>query len=110
MKKLNVLLLAIAFIMTTIVNANTDPKSTPDDLVKEIQELLKQPYFEVDKQEEAYVIFTLNKNKEFVVLFVDAENEIVENFIKFRLNYKKVKSELKTGQKLYKVPVRIVEG
>lgn len=112
MKKLNVMLLAVAFAITSFANANTEPKNTTTstNLTEEIKELLKKPAFKVDAEETAYVTFTLNQNQEIVVLSVDSENASIENFIKSRLNYQKVSSGLGDDIKFYRMPVRVVES
>lgn len=110
MKKLNVMLLAVAFAISSFANANTEPKNTTTtELSKEIKQLLKKPSFKIDAQEMAYVTFTLNEDKEIVVLSVDSESKAVENFIKSRLNYQKVNSTLGKDIKFYKLPVKVVE-
>ncbi|MDY8134039.1 hypothetical protein [Aquimarina sp. 2201CG5-10] len=109
MKKLNVMLLAVAFAISSIATASTEPtKKTDNDLAKEIKQLLKKPEFEVKSQEMAYVTFTLNEDKEIVVLSVDSESDVVDSFIKSRLNYQKVGAKLDSDIKYYKVPVRLV--
>ena len=63
------------------------------------------PNFNVEKEIVAEVTLTLNKENELVVLSVDAENTMVENYIKSRLNYKLL--NVKPTQKIFKVPVRL---
>jgi len=110
MKKLNVILLALAFVVSSFSYANNAPKTVTNDLTKEIKTLLKKTTFNVEKESTAFVTFTLNANKEIVVLTVDSENKSVERFIKSRLNYQKVVSSLDENVKFYKIPVRVVEN
>jgi len=54
----------------------------------------------------AKVSFTINKNREIVVLFVDSDSEELEYFIKDRLNYYKTSVENVFIGQLYTLPVR----
>ena len=111
MKKLNVILLAVAFAISSFANANTEPKkAVTTNLSKEIKELLKKPSFKISSDQMAYVTFTLNEDQEIVVLSVDSGSQMVEDFIKSRLNYQKVKSNLGKDIKFYKLPVKVVES
>ena len=47
----------------------------------------------------------LNKNNEIIVVSVDTDSRGVEDYVKSRLNYKKVKSN--PSKKLFKMPFRI---
>ncbi len=109
MRKLNVLLLAAAFAVSSIASAGTNPKKTENVLAKEIKTLLKKPSFKIKKELTAYVTLTLNDANEFVVISVDSNSEELENFIKHRLNYKKVGAQLYGDTKFFKVPVRLVK-
>ncbi len=110
MKKLNVILLVVVFAISSFAKAETEPiKKREHNLANEIKELLKQPSFLVNNELMAYVTFTVNKEKEIVVLSVDSDCKMVENYIKTRLNYQKVNIKLNSNIKKYKMPVRIVE-
>jgi len=109
MKKLNVLLLAVAFTVSSVLSASTTPTkadrpSTP--LSEQISDLLKDPIFEIEDEVMAEVTFMVNDQQEIVVLTVGTENTAVESFIKNRLNYQKVENA-KKGE-AYEIPVRIV--
>ncbi len=109
MKKLNVLFLAVAFAVSSVVSASTEPTKTENVLGKEIKMLLKNPSFKIEKELTAYVTFTFNESGEIVVLSVASESEVLENFIKSRLNYQKMDFQLDSNVKKYKIPVRLVE-
>ena len=111
MKTLKVLVLIVAFTFSGVVSANTNPeakKAEPAVVTQTVGELLKNPGFEIKKEEKAMVILTINKDNEFVVLSVDSNSEAVANYIKSRLNYKKIKDNLGVSRATtYKIPVRI---
>ncbi len=107
MKKVNVILVALALFIGTLTSyAGVDPVTLPLEPTKEIGELLKAPGFEVDSDIRAVVTFVVNKNNEVVVLSVDCETKQFCKYIKSRLNYQKIDSGLKKGVE-YKVPIRI---
>ncbi len=102
--------LVVAFTMTTVLSASTNPikVENPSSICDQISELLAKPGFEVDTQVDANVTFMINNDFELVVVSVDTDNEEVANFIKQRLNYKKVATA--KGQKTFNLPVQIVPG
>lgn len=107
MKKVNVILVALALFIGTLTSyAGVDPVVTSKEPTKEIRELLKAPGFEIDSEMRAVVTFVVNKNNEVVVLSVDCETKQICSYIKSRLNYQKIDTNLKKGVE-YKVPVRI---
>ncbi|NER10736.1 hypothetical protein SAMN06265375_102284 [Muriicola jejuensis] len=82
-----------------------DPKK---ELTVQIGELLKDNFFVVDKEElTAEVLFTLNHKNEIVVISVDTEDEVLEQFVKSRLNYQHVDVAVGKEGSMYTVPVRI---
>ncbi len=109
MKKLSVSLLAIAFAVSSVASASTSPVKTENVLNKEIKTLLKKPSFKIKKELTAQVTFTLNDKQEIVVLSVDSDSEVLESYIKDRLNYRKVNAQSDSEVKLFKIPVRLVE-
>jgi hypothetical protein len=85
----------------------TDPSK---NLATQIGELLDDNYFIIENQDlTANVIFTLNHDREIVVISVDTDNEVLEKFVKTRLNYHEVNVDNFKEGKLYTVPVRITE-
>ena len=59
------------------------------------------------KELSAMVRFTLNDDKEIIVLSVDTEDERLERFVKARLNYEKVGDQSLKEGKTYRVPIRV---
>ena len=112
MKTLKVLALFVAFTFSASIFANANPTSKvkPKTVTETVGELLKNPYFQLDKDVKAKVSITLNRNNEMVVLSVDTDNEIVENYIKDRLNYQELSKDLTITETSFVVPVRIVKS
>ncbi len=107
MKKVNVFLVALALFIGTLTSyASADPLIIPSETTKEFGKLLKAPGFEINSEMRAIVTFVVNKNNEVVVLSVDCETKQISSFIKSRLNYQKIETNLKKGVE-YKVPIRI---
>lgn len=101
------ILLAAVIATSSVLSATTEPveNADPTTITQEIGKLLKNPTFEVEKDVLANVTLTVNKNNEIVVLSVDSDNEHVVNYIKSRLNYNKLSTNV--NAQTYKVPVRI---
>ena len=111
MKSIKSLLIAIAFTFSSIVYAtNTSPadKKISSTISQEIQKLLKNPNFLVEKDMDVTVRLTVNKRNEIVVLSVNStfNNYQVEEFIKSRLNYKRLSEKI--DAKVYTLPVKMV--
>ncbi|SEL37084.1 hypothetical protein SAMN04487910_2261 [Aquimarina amphilecti] len=108
MKKLNVMLLAAVFAISSVATASTKPTESETNFTQEIKELLKKPSFKVENEIEASVTFTLNNEGEIVVLSIDSDSDMVKGYIKNRLNYQKIEAKPRTGVKFYTMPVRVV--
>ncbi len=109
MRKLPVVLAAALLLSAGNLFANDsktiDPKK---DLAIQISHLLDNNSFIVDEHDlTAQVLFTLNSKKEIVVISVDTEDEVLERFVKSRLNYQVVELATVEEGKMYTVPVRI---
>ena len=111
MKKISVLFVAALVFSTTSLLANDVNPIEPTKaktLSVQIGEMLKTNSFVLKLGEErsAQVRFTLNTDKEIVVLSVDAEEDGIEAFVKNTLNYKKVDLPVVKEGKIYTVPVK----
>ena len=107
MKKLSVILLAFVLLFGTgISTAAVDLKKDKKTVSQEIGSLLQNADIELEVDVNAYVTFMINDEAEIVVLTIDTEDEMIERFIKSRLNYHKLENELTPGQE-YQVPIRI---
>ncbi|MAU72180.1 MAG: hypothetical protein CML04_08800 [Pseudozobellia sp.] len=109
MRKISLVLVSAMLLTFGNVLANdSEPKSGSNSLSKQISEILSENTLtsnEVDMT--AQVRFTLNKEQEIVVLSVDSEDANLENFVKAKLNYKKVNMASFVEGKLYTVAVRV---
>ncbi len=102
MKKLVLTVLVTAFSATMVMAS--DPIGSPSQkLRQQIIELLETPEFEFESELiQARIAFTLNKEGKIVILTIDSENLLLENYIKGKLNYKKMLlNGLKVGSEFY---------
>ena len=108
MRKLSVLVAAVAFLVASTSFAGTNPagEKVPTTIEAELGKFLSNPDFEFDQGELAKVSFMVNKEGEVVVLSVDSDNEQLVSFIKARLNYKKITAKVLKGTE-YTLPVRL---
>ncbi|EIJ40792.1 hypothetical protein [Galbibacter orientalis] len=104
------LVLVMAFVaVSNIVMANVDPKPSNKEVSKQLSTILGTPTFKVTENDMvAKVHFMVNKRSEIVVINVSAENDMVEEYIKSRMNYKKVEVAALKPNEEYIVDVRIV--
>lgn len=112
MRKFSLVLVAAMLLSVGGIFANNPKKANPEKtLSTQIAELLdNNPFIVADHDLTAQVKFMLNNKKEIIVISVDTDNELLEGFVKSRLNYKKVDSkDCKRGE-TYTVPVRITEA
>lgn len=111
MRKVSVVLIAVMLLSTGSIFAN-DVKLDKDKPVKklstQVMELLNNDTVDhLYDGATAFVRFTLNQEKEIVVLSVNSEDDTMKSFVKSHLNYKKVNlNEYREG-KVYTIPVRI---
>ncbi len=111
MKSIKFVLVATLIMFSNIVFANPNP--TEDNvkmtvIAKQIAKLLENPSFPIKRNSFITVKFTVNNNNEIVVLSVEAEHnkDVIEEYIKSRLNYKKLKNHVKTS--VYTLPIKMV--
>lgn len=109
MRKISLVLVAAMLLSAGNILANDSKKSDPPKtLAVQIGELMEKNFLKVKGGDMiATVRFTLNNEKEIVVLSVDTDNVVLEEFVKGRLNYKKVDLKQYRKGKTYIVPVRI---
>ena len=116
MKTFKTMVLAVAIICGTGINANTTEPTEPTAkttskavkkaMNRELSNFLSDSNFEVEETVLVNVSFTVNKNNEVVVLNVDSKDASIEKFIQGRLNYRKLDSKALIGQ-TYHVPVKL---
>ena len=76
-------------------------------ITKEIGKLLNKPDFVIDQDVQAFVRIVFNQDNEMVVLSVECDNEMINNYIKSRLNYKKLADNVIDKDQAYIIPIRI---
>ena len=103
------LLLVVAITFSSVLSANTEVTTVkePETLTEKIQDLLKNPKFIIEEELQARVTVMLNNNGELVVLAIDSNSKLAENFIKDRLNYKKLNVGVNNLNKTFVVPIKI---
>ena len=108
-KTLKMLVLAVAITFGTVLSASTNPTedTNPVSLTKTVGELLRNPEFRLSHDVSALVCVLINDKDEIVVLSVETNNKAVENYIKNRLNYKKIPDGMVSPLKTLKIPVKI---
>lgn len=103
------MLLVVAIAFSGSLSATTTPKKvTSKSFTTAVGKLLKSPKFILEKETTVLVKLTFNDEGEIVVLSTNADSEIIESFIKSRLNYANVSHDLQDKSKDYIVPVRLV--
>jgi len=111
MKNLKLLVLALGLFTINISAANMDPIKPTDELRIEIVELIGSNYMNEMENDElgAEVLFTVNNNKEIIILSVDSDDDLLESYLKRKLNYKKVNHRPSKNGEIYLLPVRMVK-
>jgi len=109
MKNLKLIAIVIALGVSTLSFANNtntfDPKS---ELREQIVELLGKTITNTDLiNNKVEVIFTLNNKSEIVIISVNGASKSVDNYVKIKLNYKKVNVNALNVDKIYHMPLRI---
>ncbi|WP_394970680.1 hypothetical protein [uncultured Croceitalea sp.] len=106
MRKISLVLVAALLLSVGNVLANDyKPENPIKKISTQIHKMLEDNNFDVSDDLTADVRFTVNSEGEIVVLSVVTSNQVLEGFVKGRLNYKKV-DNAQEG-KIYTVPVRI---
>ena len=111
MKSLKLLVLALGLFTINISAANLNPVNPTDELRTEMVELIGSNYMNEIQADElgAKVLFTVNNNKEIIILSVDSDNALLESYLKNKLNYKKVNHRPSKNGEIYLLPVKMVK-
>lgn len=109
MKKLVALVFVLLMNISSFANTGTP---TSNEVKKEIRtkivKLLGHADFTFEKEVKTTVDLLINKKGEIVVLDIECANPKVCDFIKRKLNYKKVYNTLNRGLTIYKMPLRVI--
>ncbi|MCV6629350.1 MAG: hypothetical protein OIF50_05775 [Flavobacteriaceae bacterium] len=109
MKKVTLLFIGLFLFATSMAVAKEveDPKPSKKlSLTTQIQSILNKNNVKQVSHMKGEVLFTVNTNREIVVLTVTSNSKSFENFVKTKLNYKKVAVANYREGRTYKVPVR----
>jgi len=107
MRKFIVLLVIAVLGNTQLFASDNNTIISEQQLRNEVATLLESPQITVEQEElSADIEFTLNNNGEIVVLLVNSDDTIVENYVKSRLNYKKIDSAINKNR-VYKLTLKI---
>ncbi len=109
MRKFIVLLVVVVLGNTQLFASDNNTISSEQELRNEVASLLESPQIKVEREElSANIEFTLNSNGEIVVLLVKSNSNLVKNYVKSRLNYKKINSEITENEnRVYKLTLKI---
>ncbi len=106
MKNLKIIsaIVALAFLSLSF----TSTTETKEELHQQIVKLIGDSSESLSKVNlEVNVTFTLNNKSEIVVISINSDNDVVDQFVKSKLNYKKVSvKDLNPGE-LYHIPLVI---
>lgn len=109
MKKLRTVSVALALMATMSAFATKGKKATKENnLSSQIYEMLKDNQFNADHKDlTAEVRFIVTEKGELLVLSVETKNDVLEGFVKSRLNYQKVELTNVAPGRVYELPVKI---
>ena len=109
MRKFSYILAAVMLLSLGHLRAGELEKPKPGkSLTHQIKELIGHDAIEVQNSDlKGKILFTINEDREIVVLSVQADTEEMEVMIKNRLNYKKVTIPTWEEGKKYVVPVLV---
>lgn len=111
MRKVSLMLVAILLLASTVGFAKAKDGIERDpskELRVEVKKLLNSR-FEMSSKEkfDATVVFTINKDREIVVLYVESVDDNFEVFVKSKLNYKTIKIDGVIEGRRYTIPVTV---
>lgn len=110
MKKLVVLFFAMMISFSSFANEGAPTsKEVKTTIRTKIVSLLGSIDFELKQNVETTVDLLINKKGEIVILDIDCTNPAVCDYVKRKLNYKKVYKNLAQQVKIYKLPLRMVK-
>ncbi|CAM1358720.1 conserved exported hypothetical protein [Tenacibaculum litopenaei] len=107
MRKLVVIITALILSSTSLMaNENPVKKEIRTNIVK----LLKKAKFNIQTDVQTTIEFLVTKKGEVVILDIDCSNPEICNYIKSKLNYKRVATSANTSVQIFKMPLKIVKG
>jgi hypothetical protein len=109
MKKLILSIIVTLFMGSAFATVRgIDPIVDSKNATKKLSELLHSSQIGVELNEEILVNvkIMLNNDNEIIVLNVDTNNSVIENFVKTKLNYQKLTSNVLKTEVQYNFDVR----
>ena len=112
MKKLVVLFLGFTLSTTVLFANNTDPVvAAKKELRLEIVKLLGNNEFPLTTEfAKAEISILLNGKNELVIISVKSKSGALEDYIKRKLNYKKIQINTLAKMKIYRMPIKIIQS
>ncbi|NVK51975.1 MAG: hypothetical protein HWD85_03495 [Flavobacteriaceae bacterium] len=112
MKKLVVLFLGLTLSASTLVANNNPIEKAKEQLRVEITKLLGSNEFPLVNADiaKAEVSILVNSDNQLVIVSVTSENQFLVDYLKRKLNYKKVNVKAFKKMKIYKMPVKIIKA
>ena len=111
MKTFKFFLLVSAVFLLNVVTAFANPIKPTDQLRGEIVDIIGFSFLD-DYEENEYsaeVLFTVNSEQELIVLSVNSESDEAEDYLRDKLNYKKVDHLPSKYGEIYLLPVKMVK-
>jgi len=111
MKNVKLFVLALGLFTLNLSAANLNPINPTDDLRIEMVDLIGSNFMDemMDGAYEADVMFTVNNNKEIIILSVESDNVQLVTYLKRKLNYKKINHRPGEYGEIYLLPVKMVK-
>jgi hypothetical protein len=114
MKSLKSIIAIIAISLATTFSTTAsekEPSKVTKELITEIISMLgdKIP-FVLEESTSAEISFVINNKNEIVILSVDSKISELSNYVKGKLNYKKVKVQGTLEGETYTIPLKINAG
>ncbi len=111
MKSFKFILLVSAVFLLNVVTTFANPIKPTDQLRGEIVDIIGFSFLD-DYEENEYsaeVLFTVNSEQELIVLSVNSESDEAEDYLRDKLNYKKVDHLPSKYGEIYLLPVKMVK-
>ena len=111
MKNLKLLFVTLILCFAIQVSASNGAPLKPDaKLRSELVDLIGTTYPSQLNEREvtAEVIFTVNNQGEVIILSIHSSNPLADNFIKRKINYKKIDYRVKKVGDIYLLPLKMI--
>ena len=109
MNNLKLIALAIVLSITSMSFTTTVTDSPTRKLQNEIVKLFGETCEKLaDETIQAEVVFTINEKGQVVVICVNSTSRKAEHFVKCKLNYKQIKYDDSNVEKIYHLPLTVI--